>query len=52
MPKLKIRFKCKECSNIGYLSRKNPKNTVDKLQLKKYCKWCRKSIVHQEIKIK
>lgn len=52
MPKLKIRFKCFDCDRIGYLSRKNPKNDPDKLELKKYCKWCRKSVLHKEVKVK
>ncbi len=29
---------------------KNKKNTTDKLQLKKYCRHCRKHTVHKETK--
>lgn len=52
MPKLKFRLKCSDCSRIGYLSRKNPKNDPDKMQLNKYCKWCKKSCLHKETKVK
>jgi large subunit ribosomal protein L33 len=46
-----FRFKCNVCSNLNYVSRKNIKNTVDKVELKKYCKTCQKSTVHKEAKI-
>jgi large subunit ribosomal protein L33 len=29
---------------------KNKKNTTEKLQLKKYCRSCRKHVVHKETK--
>jgi len=45
-----FRLKCTECSNINYSVERNVKNTTDKLELKKYCKHCRKSTVHKEIK--
>ncbi|MGE4169330.1 MAG: 50S ribosomal protein L33 [Candidatus Margulisiibacteriota bacterium] len=34
----------------AYSTRKNKKNTTEKIKLKKYCKFCRKSTVHQETK--
>lgn len=47
----KFRFKCADCNNLNYVSRKNIKNTTDKVELKKYCKHCKKSTVHKEVKI-
>jgi large subunit ribosomal protein L33 len=46
-----IMFKCSECSRLNYVSRKNIKNTTDKIELKKYCKFCRKSTIHKEAKV-
>ncbi|OHE55733.1 MAG: 50S ribosomal protein L33, partial [Thermodesulfovibrio sp. RBG_19FT_COMBO_41_18] len=41
---------CTECKNRNYSSMKNKKNTTDKLQLKKYCRHCRRHTLHKEIK--
>ena len=45
-----IRLQCSECKRINYLSRKNQKANPDKLELNKYCKWCKKTTVHKETK--
>ncbi len=45
-----ILFQCTECKNKNYSSTKNKKNTPDKLQLKKYCRHCRKHTMHKETK--
>jgi large subunit ribosomal protein L33 len=44
-----IKFKCSTCRRINYWSRKNVK-LEKKLELKKFCKWCRKHTVHKETK--
>lgn len=44
-------LKCTECNNLNYTTKKNVKNTTDKLELKKYCKTDRKHTVHKENKI-
>lgn len=33
-----------------YLSSKNKRNTLEKLELEKYCKYCNKHTIHKEIK--
>ncbi|MEW5746977.1 MAG: 50S ribosomal protein L33 [Nitrospirota bacterium] len=45
-----ILFQCTECKHKNYSSMKNKKNTPDKLQLKKYCRSCRKHTPHKETK--
>ena len=45
-----IRMKCTACNRVNYYSRKNKKNTEKKLELKKFCEWCRKHTPHKEIK--
>jgi large subunit ribosomal protein L33 len=43
-----ISLDCDVCKRKNYTTNKNKKNTKDKLQLKKYCRWCRKHTVHKE----
>lgn len=47
-----IRLQCSDCKEINYLTKKNSKNTPDKLELSKYCNKCRQSTNHIEIKAK
>jgi len=41
---------CSECKNRNYNTSKNKNTTTAKIELKKYCKKCRKHTVHKEIK--
>ena len=45
-----IQLECTECKHINYVTNKNKKNTPDKIELKKFCKWCNKQTVHKEKK--
>ena len=45
-----ILLQCTECKNKNYSTTKNKKTTPDKLQLKKYCKHCRRHTLHKETK--
>ncbi|MCK4918723.1 MAG: 50S ribosomal protein L33 [Candidatus Pacebacteria bacterium] len=45
-----IKLACQDCQRINYWSSKNKKLIVDKVELSKYCKWCRKHTVHKETK--
>ena len=47
-----ISLRCGNCSRRNYTTRKNRRNTQEKLELKKYCKWCKTSVAHKEGKIK
>ncbi|HEY4483100.1 MAG TPA: 50S ribosomal protein L33 [Candidatus Paceibacterota bacterium] len=46
-----IRFRCTKCKRIGYFSTKNRKSVEKKLDLKKYCRWCKGHTSHKEAKI-
>ncbi len=39
---------CADCKRKNYTTTKNKKKNPDKLDFKKYCKWCRKHTVHKE----
>lgn len=43
-----ITLACTECKNRNYRTIKNKKNNPDRLELKKYCKFCRQGTVHRE----
>lgn len=45
-----ITLECTECKQRNYVTDKNKKNTTDRVELKKYCKFCRKHTVHKETK--
>ena len=51
-PRIKFSFKCTKCGHINYTSSKNPRNTKDLVELMKYCPFCKKHVLHKEIKIK
>lgn len=46
----KIVLACSECKRRNYHTKRNVVNNPDKLQMKKYCSWCRKHTLHKETK--
>ena len=46
----KITLACTECKQRNYDSMKNKKNDPDRLEMKKYCKFCKKHTLHRETK--
>ena len=46
-----VAFECTGCEGKGrYHYRKNKKVQRDKLEIKKYCKFCKKHCIHKETK--
>ena len=45
-----ILLACSDCKRKNYSTTKNKRNTPDKLNLGKYCRFCRKHTVHKETK--
>ena len=45
-----ITFQCTDCRRKNYTSTKNRKTHTERLELKKYCKWCRHHTAHKEVK--
>ncbi|MCL6583780.1 MAG: 50S ribosomal protein L33 [bacterium] len=41
---------CSECKRRNYNTTRNKKKTPNKLELKKYCRFCRSHTIHREIK--
>ena len=48
--RVKITLRCNECKQRNYNTMKNKKNNPDRLEMNKYCPFCRKHTVHTETK--
>ena len=48
--RVKITLACTECKQRNYDKKKNKKNTPDRMEVKKYCRFCKKHTVHKETK--
>ncbi|MFH0892419.1 50S ribosomal protein L33 [Candidatus Falkowbacteria bacterium RIFOXYB2_FULL_47_14] len=45
-----IKLECTECKRVNYFSRKNKKTLKGRLEMNKYCKYCKKHVKHKETK--
>ena len=43
-----ITLACDECKRRNYVTTKNRSNTQDRIELSKYCQWCRHHTTHRE----
>ena len=48
--RVKVTLRCSECKQRNYNTMKNKKNDPDRLEMKKYCRFCKKHTVHNETK--
>ena len=46
--RVKVTLACSECKQRNYNTMKNKKNDPDRLEMNKYCKFCRKHTLHKE----
>ena len=44
------KLQCSGCKRINYYTHKSKEMVEKKLELKKFCKFCRKHTLHKEIK--
>ena len=44
----KITLACNECKRRNYMSTKSKRNTPDRLEVKKFCRWCGRHTTHRE----
>ena len=45
-----VTLACTECKRRNYITSKNKKNTPDRLEMKKYCSFCKTHTLHKEAK--
>ena len=43
-----ITLACEECKRRNYVTKKNKVNDRERIELKKYCRWCRRHTPHKE----
>ena len=48
--RVKVTLVCTECKQRNYDTAKNKSNTPDRLEMNKYCRFCRKHTLHKESK--
>jgi large subunit ribosomal protein L33 len=46
--RIAVTIACEECKRRNYQSNKSKRNTPDRLELRKYCRWCGKHTPHRE----
>ncbi|MDA0274161.1 MAG: 50S ribosomal protein L33 [Actinobacteria bacterium] len=44
----KVTMACQDCKNRNYMTKKNRRNDPDRLELAKFCPFCKKHTVHKE----
>ena len=45
-----ITLQCSSCKRRNYTTTKNKRNDPDRLELSKFCRWCRRHTQHRETK--
>ena len=48
--RVKVTLACTECGQRNYNTTKNQKNNPDRIEMQKYCKFCKKHTTHKETK--
>lgn len=48
--RVKVTLACTECKQRNYDTMKNKQSDPDRIELRKFCKFCRKETVHKETK--
>jgi large subunit ribosomal protein L33 len=48
--RVKITMACNECKQRNYNTVKSKKNDPDRIEMKRYCKYCHKHTDHKETK--
>jgi len=43
-----ITLACEECKRRNYQTKKNKVNDRDRIELRKFCRWCGKHTAHKE----
>ena len=44
----KITLACTECKRRNYQTMKSKRNTPDRIEMKKFCRWCGSHTLHRE----
>jgi large subunit ribosomal protein L33 len=50
VPREIITLACADCQRRNYTQTKNRRTHPDRLEVRKFCRWCRKHTAHKETK--
>ena len=48
--RVKVKLACTECKQRNYDTTKNKKTDTGRIELKKYCRYCKTHTIHKETK--
>ena len=48
--RVRVMLACTECKQRNYNTTKNKRNNPERLEMMKYCKFCKKETLHRETK--
>ena len=46
--RVQVTLECQECKRRNYITTKSKVNTRERIELKKFCRWCRSHVDHKE----
>ncbi len=46
--RIAVTLECQDCKRRNYQSQKSKRNDPDRIELRKYCRWCGKHTSHKE----
>ncbi len=46
--RIAVTMACQECKRRNYQTNKSRRNTPDRIELQKFCRWCGKHTAHKE----
>ncbi len=48
--RVRITLECTKCKQRNYTTSKNKRNNPERLEIKKYCRFCKEHTIHKETK--
>lgn len=48
--RVNVTLACTECKQRNYITKKNKQKHADRIEMNKFCKFCRKHTLHRETK--
>jgi len=46
--RVQVTLACTDCKRRNYTTRKNKRSNPDRIEMKKYCKFCGQHVLHKE----
>ena len=46
--RIAVTLACEDCKRRNYQTNKSKRNNPDRIELRKYCRWCRRHTSHRE----